>query len=184
MASVTASIVVQFGDEATAAAGYFLTAEIDSRPEGKNGGRTSFLPGQTAYFLVYASPELTVTGLATYTPTGGANPINLGSGAEPNGGDAYIEVEEFLTFANSSEANLSKLPDAQSNDLVITVVGSNGALGTRTVTGTKVYYPTPVTAVLKATYTTKARVWSLSSPQSMAGLTTFPIVAVMTGTAT
>ena len=56
-----ATIRVQFGNPDGSEAAGHLSAEIDTRPGGLNGGRTSFNPGETAYILVYKSDNVSIT---------------------------------------------------------------------------------------------------------------------------
>lgn len=55
-----ATVRVQFGDPDGTTTGH-LSAEIDARTDGLNGGKTAFTPGETVYLLVYASANVTVT---------------------------------------------------------------------------------------------------------------------------
>ena len=51
----TATIRVSFGDGSSSVPGAHLSAEVDSRPTGLNGGKTSFQPGDSCWFLVFIS---------------------------------------------------------------------------------------------------------------------------------
>lgn len=166
---VTTSLVIQFGSEDDAAQ-YHLSAEVDSRDDGLNGGNTSFLPGDQPYFLVYYSPELSLTLQASEGTIVASTPQD-------------ITIEEYITFADAKEANLSKpVKDGTTPTLEeLSVVGTPGTLQR---TGQTLYYNTKAIAVIKATYTTRAKAYQLTStPTSLGGNTSFPIVIVITGTA-
>lgn len=57
---VTANFSVTFskGD-----GGSILIAEIDDREDGKNGGDTSFAPGEDAYFLIFLGTNVSLVGI-------------------------------------------------------------------------------------------------------------------------
>ena len=56
-----ATIRVQFGTASGDNAPGHLSAEVDSRPTGLNGGKTGFAPGETAYILVFASDNVSIS---------------------------------------------------------------------------------------------------------------------------
>ena len=92
MAEITTSIVIQFtqGDEDA-----ILTAQVDSREDGRNGGNTNFFPGQVVYYLITKTDNVRVT-----KQTASAGYISFVE-------NSIEDVEEFLTFANESEASTS-----------------------------------------------------------------------------
>jgi hypothetical protein len=75
-----------------------LSAEIDSRPYGLNGGRTQYFEGDTAYVLVYKSANVEILG----TRVTGGNFV-----ADPSATVGYNIVREGITF-NSPIASSSK----------------------------------------------------------------------------
>ena len=57
------SLNIAFGEgERTRYPGSVLV-EMDSAPGGLNAGRTAFFPGDTAWFLIFASPNVTIKGV-------------------------------------------------------------------------------------------------------------------------
>lgn len=94
--SVSATIQVSFGAESGSVDGH-LSAAIDDRADGLNGGDTDFAPGDTAYFLVFRSANVEYD-----TPV-----LSAGSlvAAAVSGG--YVEREEDLSFADTNQASLS-----------------------------------------------------------------------------
>lgn len=48
------------GGGVNGAGGGYLAAELDDRPDGLNGGRTSFAPGDTVYFFVFHSDDVAI----------------------------------------------------------------------------------------------------------------------------
>lgn len=135
---ITTSLVIQFDDPTQGASGAHLSAEIDSRPDGLNLGVTQFIkwlddPG----FLVYKTPNVATT----FTTTAGSvNAVRV---------DA-IAVTDYLSFAKSREASLSKPPTGA---VSFTPIGSGGT-ASFTVNGTRVIANNVITAVYKAEYTT------------------------------
>lgn len=93
--AVSATIQVSFGTEAGADG--HLSAEIDDRAGGLNGGDTEFSPGDTAYFLVFKSANVEYD-----TPAASAGTLVSGT---VSGG--YVEREEDLSFADTNQASLS-----------------------------------------------------------------------------
>lgn len=158
--SIVTTLVVQF----SSSTGASLSAEIDSRPDGLNLGNTSFLPGDTAYFLVF--------------PSGGAvidNVITSVGGVAGSGTVTY-PVEEFITFANTNKATLSK---ESSGGFTSQWYGSN--LGAVTVNGNQVKAATSGVGVLKVNYNATAYAYGLNSPTDVNGKTSFQILVVILG---
>lgn len=90
---VTATVQVSFSGSSE---GGLLTAELDSRPDGYNGGRTSFTTGDEPVILVRKSSNVTIS--TVLTSVGSCAPVGGGSTNE----------EDFLTFMNSKSATTSK----------------------------------------------------------------------------
>lgn len=163
--TVTTSLVVQFGD--TGDEQYHLTAEIDSRPTGFNGGNTTFIGGDSPVFLVYKSPELS---LSFITSRGGIQ--SAGTGVET--------VEEWLIFANEKTKSLSKPPKPNSN---VTLEFYGGVPNAQAV-GQEVTLSTPGVAVYKATYETNFYAYRMTNiPVTINNDTSFQVIVVITGTA-
>lgn len=163
---VTTNLIVQFGSPEDAQ--FFLQAEIDGRDDGLNGGRTQFLPGDQPWFLVYRSPVLDLT-------------FEASSGNVFRGGSELIEQSEFITFARTTEASLSKLPEGA---VTFTKLAGTGP-SSPTVIDEKLTVPDPIVAVYKAVYNARADNCQLRNvPLNLAGETSFPVVVVIIGTDT
>lgn len=160
---VTTSLVVQFGSQGDAQ--YHLSAEIDSREDGYNGGETSFIPGDQPVFLVYKSDELALT---LESSTGGTQSYASGT----------IEQEEWLTFADEKTKSLNKPPSGS-----VTLKYFAGVSGA-TVVGDQVTLPSKGVAVYRATYNAKFLAYRMTNiPTTLGGESSFPVVIVITGIA-
>lgn len=163
--TVTANITVSFGDGADGSSGH-LSAEIDRRPDGLNGGKTSFAPGDTAHFLVYKSANVRHD-----APVASAGTINRG------GSGISVTKEDDIQFADTDTASLSIPVDSISS---VTWLGRS--LGSLTLTDpTTVKASAKGVAVARVRYVAKADAWSLSSPSTLAGLTDFSILVFILG---
>lgn len=167
MGAVTTSLVIQFADEA--ASSLYLTAEVDSRETadgGYNGGSTSFRPGDSPAFLVFRDPSLSLT----FTPTSGSvSPLGQGT----------MQVDEFITIANSRSATLSKLPNSAPSLSVV----AGSAPGMIYSGSTSVSTTEDCTCVIRAVYTTTFDAYRLSGvPLTLDGMSDFPVVVVIIGT--
>ena len=164
MANVTTSLVVQFGSD-TDAASYTLTAELDSRPDGLNGGNTSFVGGDSPFFLVYKSDDLALSFITT-------------QGGIRSSGTVTTEVTQWVTFTNSKSVRLSKPPLGS-----VSLEHFGGDTGANVV-GEDVVLSEPGVAVYKATYDSKAYAYQMTNiPTTINGETSFQVVVVITGTA-
>jgi hypothetical protein len=92
---VTASLTISYSVESEASEG--LVLEVDDRENGNNGGNTSFVPGDTVYYLLYQATDITTD---IHFVTAGTS----SSAADVLGG--YREVEEYLTFTDANSASL------------------------------------------------------------------------------
>lgn len=164
MAEVTASLVVQFRNEAAG----MLQAEIDSRPGGYNGGRTSFQPGDSPAFLVYRSANV------------GIYDIEVSAGNIVELAPVLVDVVDYLTFAKSDEATLSHPYYAS-----MTAKWLGNSLGSPVLTGdTKLRVPAPGVGVLKVAYKAYALAFRFSGlPSVLNGESEYQVLAVITGEA-
>jgi hypothetical protein len=162
-----ATIRVQFGNPNGVDA--HLSAEIDTRPDGLNGGRSSFSPGETAYILVYKTDNVTITDTI------------CSAGSLSAYGSAVVTVTEELTFEDSDTANLSKPARAGLSQSV----WYGRSLGGLTLQPDKVTVKASSkgVAVVKVTYDALALVYALSSPSTLNGETDFSILALIKGMA-
>lgn len=162
---VTANITVSFGDGADASSGH-LSAEVDSRPDGLNEGRTSFSPGDTAHFLVYKSSNVSYNA-----------PVSSAGSISARASGLTVTKEDDVQFADTDTASLS-IP-AQS---IVSVTWLGRSLGSLALAD-------PMTlkasargvAVARVKYTAQADAWSLASPASLGGLTDFSILVFILG---
>ena len=160
---VTTNIVVQFGSEDDADK-YHLSAEIDSREDGYNKGKTSFIPGDSPYLLIYKSDELSLS-------------FDVSTGGLSSRSSELIAVDDFVTFANSDQEDVSKPPSG--GVTLKRIAGSPGA----TISNMTISLPEPDVAVWKASYATRAYVYQLVGiPTELEDETSFPVVVFITGT--
>lgn len=166
--AVTATILVDFGADGAGDAAGHLSAELDDRPDGLNGGLTSFQPGDTAYFFVFASSN--VTHGDPIPSAGTVAPATIG----------VVTRAETVTFANTNTATLP-VPA-----LAITDYAWMGTdLGAITLTDEMtVTAASSGVAVCQVTYTTQPDAYGLASPSSLNGLTEFDILVYVRGEVT
>lgn len=167
MANVTTSIVVDFsaGDS-----GGVLTAEVDSRTLGLNGGKTSFAPGQSPAILVYKSNNVLIDGFDF------SYPVTITSL-----GIQVVEVEEFLQFVKTESATPGKPIHSDftykwlGNDLGTLVGGEMVVTLTPNLSGLEI-------GLAKVNYKTNALAYRISGvPLSMDGETSFGIIIYLAG---
>ena len=90
---VTTSLVVSLGDDAEGTSIY--TAEVDSRDDGLNGGRTNFNPGDSIYILLFKTDNVTtIHSVAS-------------KGSLTYQGTTDFEVEGFAEYPNENESSLT-----------------------------------------------------------------------------
>ena len=170
--SFTSGFNIKFGDETQEDAGY-LSAEVDDREDGLNGGRTSFAPGDVVAFLVYESNNV-------YHDM----PV-VTAGLVETIGQLIVDKEIELQFIDTDKQSLpipaitKPLFDAQAS---VTWIGlSLGALTvdindlmTVTATGSGI-------GVAKVKYQCKATAYRLASPATVSGYDDFSIIVYIKG---
>ena len=165
-----ATIRVQFGspDGAGGASGH-LSAEVDSRPNGLNAGKTSFSPGETVYILVYKSDNVSITETI------------CSAGSLTAQGTATVTVADELMFEETDSANLSVPARAE----LASSVWYGRSLGALTLQSDKVTVKTQAkgVGVAKVSYEALALIYALASPASLNGETDFSILALIKGSA-
>lgn len=165
---VTATITVGFGDD-TEAAGVsgHLSAEIDDRPDGLNGGDTSFSPGDTAYFLVFKSSNVTYDA-----------PIPSAGSVVTAGTGLTVSREEDVDFPDTDTGTLGIPATA-----ITSVTWLGRSLGDVTLQADKTTIKTSAkgVAVARVVYTCAADGFGLVSPTTLAGLTDFSILVFILG---
>lgn len=119
--TVTTSIVVQF--TTTTGTSGVLVLEVDDRAVtdgGLNGGKSSFLPGDDVYLLMYKGSNVTIDALLTSL------------GAIYTGVSVTVQKTEDITFAGETEASLKYPTNALTsytwlgrNNGNVTLVGDN-----------------------------------------------------------
>lgn len=166
-----ATIRVQFGspDSQGGASGH-LSAEVDARPGGLNGGRTSFSPGETVYILVYKSDNVRITETI------------CSAGSLSAQGTATVTITDELMFEDTDTASLSVPARAG----LASSAWYGRDLGGLTLQSDKttVKSATKGVGVAKATYEALAQVYALASPATLNGEADFSILALIKGSAT
>jgi hypothetical protein len=165
-----ATIRVQFGNPDPNAAGH-LSAEVDTRPDGLNGGRTSFSPGETIYILVYKSENVTITDTI------------CSAGSITAQGSTALTLTEEVMFEDS---DTSQLPKPSRLSSLASSLWYGRSLGSLTLQSDKmtVKAQSKGVAVAKVTYTAEASVYALTAPASLNGETDFSILVLIKGAAT
>lgn len=172
MSNVTATIVVNFSDSSASGSGGLLTAELDTRQDGYNAGKSSFAPGDEPVILVRKSDNVVITSVQT----------SLGACAYFASG--VTQEEEFLNFVNSNSANASK---PITNNFVSQWYGAN--LGGVKIAGNqevKLLAAPPIVGVgvLGITYDSAFLAYRLTGVPSMVnGKGTFNVLIAFNGTA-
>lgn len=145
---VTASIVIDF----TSASGEgVLTAEVDSRETGYNGGDTQFYPGSTPYFLLFKSSTVVIDSIRCSEGN-----IVLISAAE------VIKTTEYLTYANEKSAS-PQYPIGGASQ----VLDSAGMVGTPTLGETAVTFAAPQVCVVQVEYESIALAYQLTGASGL-----------------
>jgi len=164
MNTVTTTCQISFGSGDKNRA--HLSAEVDNRPDGLNGGKSSFTGGEPVYILVYKSRNVSIT--ATLVSTGNVYPAET----------QLVDVEEVITFADKKEASLSK---PASGPLSVTWYGrSLGGLGVGE-DQTSVTASSSGVAVAKVKYQAQATAYRLSTPVELNGSKDFSILFFVAG---
>lgn len=163
-----ATIRVQFGNPSGSATGH-LSAEIDTRPQGLNGGRTAFNPGETVYLLLYKTDNVSITDTL------------CSAGSLSAQGSTVVTITEELMFEDADTAQLSKPARAA----IAQTVWYGRNLGSLTVQPDKITVKAQArgVAVAKITYEALALIYTLSSPATLNGETDFSILALIKGVA-
>ena len=145
----------------------FLSAELDDREDGPNGGNTQFTPGGTAYFLIHKGKNVTI------------DAVDSSAGSTSYGTTITYVKEEEIVFEGEDTASLS-MPSKG----VVGVTWLGRDLGGLTLGEDKqtVKAGSAGVAVAKVRHTVDAIQGSLTSPASIGGVTDFSIAVVITGT--
>ncbi|MBF0310536.1 MAG: hypothetical protein HQL56_13505 [Magnetococcales bacterium] len=140
-------------------AGY-IAAEVDSRPDGLNQGRDGFLSGETAHLLIHAGPDL--TGVALTSSAGVLLP----------GAPQTIQATQDIVFDGVATGSLDKPAIS-----IASVIWLGNDLGTLTLEADRrtLSAERSGVAIARIQYTTLATSWSLTAPESVAGLDDYPV---------
>jgi hypothetical protein len=162
MSTVHADFQIAFGAGGAQA---HLSAEIDSRTDGYNQGRTSFKPGDVVYFLVYKSANVTYD-----------NPIASAGGITSHGSTSISQTDD-LAFPNVRTATIGKPATG-----ITASQWLGNALGALTlVDEMTVQAEAQGVAVARVTTAAPADLWSLTSPASINGLTDYSVLIYIQG---
>lgn len=166
--AVSTNFQVSFGTSSTGTGvDAYLSAEIDSRADGLNAGKTSFVPGDTAYFLVFKSDNVSYS-----APIPTAGTVTAGAAQT-------VEKTEDLQFSDADTATISIPTTALSS-----VQWLGTSLGSLTLTGTTVKASAKGVAIARVTYNVTADSYALASPATLDGLTDFSIMVYILGSVT
>ena len=167
MVVVTTSLSISFqilGGDAESV----FKAEIDDRETGYNSGNTTFYPGSSPVFLIFASSNVTYS----------LSDVESSEGTitELTGGSMPI-VGEWLTFSNSVEASF-EYPCVPSSSLarVDTRSSNSKPIQYQSHSEIKMILKQPGVGVVKVNYTTRFRAFRLNGAAGDA-----PVAIFVTG---
>lgn len=140
---LSTSLVVNFASNLDSAV---LSVEVDSRPDGYNGGATSFRPGDSPAFLIHKTPEVVI------------REIRVTQGSVQYLGSSIDTEEEWLALAMEKSIK-PKYP-------INTVIGIDKSYGDA-VTGYSVsrgmlVFPTSRLSSFHLNYTKKAEAYRVT----------------------
>lgn len=145
-ASTTISFAIVQPDGVNAS----ISVELD---DAANSNKSTFLPGDTANFLVHTNPASLAVTVDTTIGTVAAN------------GSKSVAVADQLVFVQSKEETLSKVPNG-----AVTTAWIGRAAGSPSVSGSTVTLPTEANGVLSCGYNTTAKAFKLSGVTIPTGL--------------
>lgn len=171
MPSISTSFVVQFSPESTGGPSSILRAEIDAFDGGLNGGKTSFIPGDSPVFLVYKSSNVTIDSIT----------VSLGSAASLGQVTTPEKIEEDISFIDSDTANTSYPVHSGFESKWI-----GNALGAANLVGDSLVRANAKgDAILKVKYYSRPNAYRITGiPNEYDGETTFSTLVVVRGTST
>lgn len=136
-----------------------ISVELD---EAANNAKTSFNSGDTVHYLVHTQPLNMVVENITSSGSVSAN------------GTKQVTVEETVTFAKEKTATLGKIP---TGPVVWSWIGRDGGLPS--FSGSAITLPADAVGVLKCSYPTTPKAFSLSGVTIPTGMDEFPVVVVV-----
>lgn len=158
-----ATVRVQFGSGSLESD--HLSVEVDDRSSGPNEGKTSFLPGDTAWFLVYRSAGLELT-------------LDASAGSITGGQEVTLTKTEDVAFEDTAAGSLP-VPAVAITD-VLWIGRSLGGLQL-SKDGKSITASASGVAIARVTYVAKAVSYALTAPASVAGLNDFDVLVLVTG---
>lgn len=161
----TTTLRVSFGQSTGAGASY-LSAELDAREDGLNGGETQFVPGGKAWFLIHKGANVSIDSVEASAGT-----VSLG------GAITYVKTEEVV-FEGGKTASLSMPSQGISS---VKWMGRNLGGLTLGADGQTITASTEGVAVAKVSHSVNATTGSLASPSVIDGETEFSIAVIITG---
>jgi hypothetical protein len=169
---ITATLVVNFSTGAVGGDG--LVAEVDSRPDGLNGGKTSFVPGDDVYILVYKTTNVTLN-----TPVSSHGAVIYQAGLSP----VAIEKTDDLQFVDEITADL-RYPIPLSGFTGAWLGNNLGNVTARSETTVGITQPVDAhfAGVYRVSWSPEALVYRLTNT-ALTGYTEYPIVVHFTGIA-
>lgn len=173
-----ATLRVQFGNPDGSGTNGHLSAEIDTRPDGLNGGRITFSPGEIVHILVYKTPNVSITEALC---SAGSLTVGINAAGWPPGQTVTVHISEDLMFEDSNTATLGK--PANPGTLQATWMGRHLGSLTLQPDGQTVKAESKGVAVARVSYDAQALVYALASPASINGGTDFSILALIRGVA-
>lgn len=166
--SGTATIAIKFGDGSTTASSIngHLSAEVDSRTSGLNGGKTSFAPGETVWVLVYKSSNV------------GIKSVVASAGSITQGANVTVSKSFDTLFEDTKQASLPVPADSITSN-----VWMGRSLGNMTLNTNKQGVTVDVSgvAVNKTTISCTALTYGVTAPANINGETSFSILVLITG---
>jgi len=167
MSALNTSFQISFGTGTDASRGH-LSAKIDDRADGPNGGKTRFVPGDVAHFLIFKSANVTYQ-----------DPIPS-AGSVTGGGAVVVEQEEDIAFADTDTATL-RIPA----NAITSVTWLGNSLGALTLTDPQTIKASAKgVAVARIKFSATAYAHALQSPASVSDLTDFSILVFILGAIT
>ena len=145
----SATLLVEFGGDGDPGADGELALEIDDRPDGLNGGKTSFVVGDSPGYLLYLSQGLT---LAVHVATTGVI-VDMGATTRQILGEAVVVTKD----------SPGRLRYAPSGPVVLQFVGAPLPGAAVSVNGREVTLTGAPVAILNAVYSTTARQYRLAN---------------------
>lgn len=159
MGVVNTSVTVSFASASSAEGTSIFSAEVDTRDDGFNNGKSSFYKGDSPVILLYSSPNILLTKIqqseGTYTDLGFGTTL----------------IEESLTFTNSREEDLDKPYHS-----AFEIVGAMPALPIWTLADNKILLPANTVAVANIKYVAVFRAYRITNVSG-----NYPVVVYFEG---